>query len=160
MWKRKRDEIERSGGGEEEIFKRNKIVERSPVKEIEKSELGEWMREMKEGFERMTERTERAEEVRREFREQGRGTMNEDGGNEKGVQRATEGMEEGEEELRRKIEEMKERIGKLEEGERKEGNLRQSRIGGNKIMDKVSELDRRLDIREKEERRRNVIIGE
>lgn len=82
LWKRKRDEIERSGGGEEEIFKRNKIVERSPVKEIEKSELGEWMREMKEGFERMAERTERAvEEVRRKFKEQGRGTMNEDGGN-------------------------------------------------------------------------------
>lgn len=27
-------------------------------------------------------------------------------------------------------------------------------------MDKVSELDRRLDIREKEERRRNVVIGD
>lgn len=38
--------------------------------------------------------------------------------------------------------------------------MRQSRIEGNKIMDKVSELDRRLDIREKEERRRNVIIGD
>jgi len=60
--------MERSRGGEEEIFKKSKIIERSPVKKIEMSELEEWMREMKEGFERMAERTERAmEEVRREF---------------------------------------------------------------------------------------------
>lgn len=117
------------------------------------------MREMKEGFERMAERTERAvEEVRREFREQGRGL------NEKMEEMRREFREQQKEwrkergELRREIEEIKERIGKLEEGERKEGNLRQSRIGGNKIMNKVSELDRRLDIRERQERRRNVVI--
>jgi len=53
---------------------------------------------------------------------------------------------------------MKERIGKLEEGERKEDNVIQGRTGGNKIIDKVGELERRLDTREREERRRNVVI--
>lgn len=64
--------------GERRRYLREIKVERSSVEEIEKSELGEWMREMKKGFERMAERTERAvEEERREFREQGRGLNDE-----------------------------------------------------------------------------------
>lgn len=57
----------------EEIFKKSKIIERSPVKGMEKSEREEWMNEMRNGFEKMAERAERMmEEVRKEFKEQGR----------------------------------------------------------------------------------------
>lgn len=41
LWKRKRDELEKSREGEEEIFKRSKIIERSPVRGIEKGEMNE-----------------------------------------------------------------------------------------------------------------------
>lgn len=53
---------------------------------------------------------------------------------------------------------MKKRVENLEKRKRKEDSLMQNGGGGNKIMDKVGELERRLDIREKEERRRNVVI--
>lgn len=56
-----------------EIFKRSNIIERSPVKRIERNELGEWMKKIKEGFEKMAERSERImKKIRREFKEQGR----------------------------------------------------------------------------------------
>lgn len=84
MWKRKKEELERSGGGEEEIFKRSKLVERSPVKELRegRERIDEWMKEMGNKFERMVEEfregfksqerrmNEMMEEMRREFGDQ------------------------------------------------------------------------------------------
>lgn len=68
-------------------------------------------------------------------------------------------MKEEREELRRNLEEMKERIEKVERGG-VEDKLMQSRLGGSRIMEKMGELERRLKIREKEETRRNVVIRE
>lgn len=48
LWKRKREELERSGGEEAEIFKKSKIVIRSPRKEEteEGRRIEEWMKEV------------------------------------------------------------------------------------------------------------------
>lgn len=148
---------------EEEIFKKSKIIERSPVKGMEKSESEEWMNEMRNGFERMAERAERMmKEVRKEFKEQEKMLNDKMEEMWKEFKEQWREWREEREELKRNIEEMKKRIENLEEkGKRKEDSLMQNGVGGNKIMDKVwkvDELERRLDIREKEERRRNMLI--
>lgn len=83
MWKRKREELEKSKEGEEEVFKRSKKTERSPVKEAERRKEGleNWMREMggkfqsmmeevREGFKKQEKMTEMMEEMRREQKRQ------------------------------------------------------------------------------------------
>lgn len=80
MWKRKREELEKSRG-EEELLKRSRKEESLQIKRIEgKKIIEEWMKEMGDKFSRMIEEfregfksqerilNEMMEEMRRNFR--------------------------------------------------------------------------------------------
>jgi len=55
MQKRKRGELEKSGGTEEEIFKKSRLTVKSPdgKTETEREDVEEWRREMGERFDRL-----------------------------------------------------------------------------------------------------------
>lgn len=139
-----------------EIFERSKKMERTPEKEMkgEGGGLGVWTSIMREDFSKL------AEEMRKGFREQSKLMQ---GGLEelrKEFRDQTNEWRREKEELKREIEEMKERMGKLEGKGKEEGREeeRGRREEGRKIIDKVREMERRMEVKEKKERRRNVII--
>ncbi|EFN64892.1 hypothetical protein EAG_05339 [Camponotus floridanus] len=150
--KRKEGEGEEEEGKEEDIFKRSRMTERSPVRE--------------EGVKKMfRELMEEMREMRRELMEQKEGLSEE-------LKKLKEVMKEREEEwkreregLRKEIEEIKRKmkgIGKIG-GERKEGEEgkkggRGIKIVGEALEGKIKDLERWRELEERERRRRNVVV--
>ncbi|XP_077277353.1 uncharacterized protein LOC143905674 [Temnothorax americanus] len=157
LWKRKREEMDRSGGEEKEkIFKRSNMTARSPKKdsEIGVKELGKRMGEMMEEFRAVRE------ELREGFREQGRKMRKEIEDLRREFREREKRWKEEREETNKQKEKMEERIRKLEEKmeERKEGKREEEGNGRGEVGEKMRELERRLERKEKEERRRNIVI--
>ena len=156
-WKRKREELDLSRG-ESSIFKRSKLIGRSPPGGQEKEkwkmekrfeELGEKlvekitlsMEEMRESMIRKQEEMIKVvmDEMRRELIEQRR-----------------EWREE-KEELKKEIRALLNRVEKLEKGGIERGGEDGKNMEGDKMMEKMTRIKKKLEMREKEKRRNNIV---
>ncbi|RLU19487.1 hypothetical protein DMN91_008044 [Ooceraea biroi] len=173
MWKRKReDTLEGLEGGKEGIFRESKTP-RSPggkEGEAERTKVGYeggWREGLKELFNELREEIRGdlrkiEEEVKGEIREQGKKMREE-------VEELRKELKEQEETGRKERQEMKSRIDKLEKdvkelkienvGEKGE-DMRVEGVKRDGLEDKVIELERRMEIKDREERRRNVVMRE
>lgn len=154
LWKRKREEMERSGE-EEELLKRSRKRESLQKKGTEEGKeiIEEWMKMMKDKFSGMME------EVRDGFRSQERilkDMMNEMRDE---FRKQMDEWREEKEELKRSIEKMRVRIEELKMGRSADkGGIVKGEKGGYEVSEKIRKLERRLEIGEKAEKRKNVII--
>jgi len=157
MLKRKRGELNKSGEKEEVIFKRSNIIERSPdrKREREREGLEKWMKEMggkidriiswmedvKEEFRKQENKwKEIIEEMRRDFK--------------------TQRKEREREKMKGDMRDLKKRLEILEQNERQEEEERQRWGEGERknMMEKIKRIEKSMESREKEKRRRNIII--
>ncbi|XP_024890196.1 golgin subfamily A member 6-like protein 22 [Temnothorax curvispinosus] len=161
IWKRKRDDLDKSGGGEEKeiVFKRSNMTTRSPKKKAE-TKVGE--KEIREIINKNGEEGRgnmEAEELLRKIlrkMEKQEGLKEELRRSEAIWRKQREALEEKVKKLEEKVEE---RIKRVEEKIRERKGKEKGEIGnGNKMRERMKELERRLERKEKEERRRNIVI--
>jgi len=156
IWKRKREEMEKSGEEEEGIFREcKKTPTSSGTGTVEgEKEWGNLMKEMKMELRKVVEEIKdeirdqkkllqgELEEIRREFREQ-----------KEKWRKEGEQLKKGIENLKDRIEELKgENNGKT--GDSKGGDRKSER----NIENRLKEVKRNMERREKEEKRKNIII--
>ena len=154
LWKRKRDELDKSGG--EDIFKRSKKTPRSPRAEAEagEKELREVIKEMRDEFRSMLGG------IREDFKEQGRRLSEEIEKLRKDFGEREKRWGEEREELRKEKEKVEERLRRLEEKmeEIKMGKKGDEGDKKEEVEERVRVMERRLERKEKEERRKNIVI--
>lgn len=150
--KRKRKEREDGGGKEEDIFKRNRMTERLPVKEEGVRSMFRELRDEMEG-------------IRKELKEQKEGIREEIRKMKEEMQEREERWRREREELRKEIEEIKgkmEEIGKQIGGrwEEEKGGEREraTKKGGEELEAKIKGLEKWRELEERERRRRNVVV--
>ncbi|CAK9832735.1 hypothetical protein ANTRET_LOCUS9519 [Anthophora retusa] len=135
---------------EEEIFKRSRKVERTPEKMgIGRSELEKLLREMRQGIrkdigEDMKKIGKEVEEGRKELIRQ--------------LSEVRESWERERAELLERVEVLEKKVERMELKEKEEKGVEGNEEGGREIDRKVRELVIRIDKKEREERRRNIII--
>src|SRR5436190_9747800 len=147
LWKRKRDE---SGGENDDVFKRSKLTARSPEKEGDLGKMICEMKEMKSMIGKVGEEIreqgnklrEEMEEWRREYREQ----MKEWRVEKKALREEIESL----------VKRMEGLEAKVEEG-RKEKKGAEGGKGG-RMERRVKEIDWRWELREREERKKNIVV--
>lgn len=148
--KRKREEGEAGGRKEENIFKRSRMTERSPIRKEEvRSMFRELMEEMRE--------------MRKELKEQKEGVREEIKKEE--FQEREERWRREREELRKEIEEIKRKVegirkqgggGWEEEEGGKEGRV--TKKEGGELEAKIKGLEKWRELEERERRRSNVVV--
>ncbi|KAM0731211.1 hypothetical protein ACS0PU_002271 [Formica fusca] len=164
MWKRKRELMEGLGGkrAEEEmgIAKKGKI-KGSPQKEIIKGgeEEKSWLREMKEEWKK--EMKDGIREIRKMLREELRGHIGD-------LKEEMEGLvkmrlnereklwEREREDLKKKVEGLEQEIIKLKSREEGKGKIGEEK--GGEMERKLKEMEKWKEMKEREERRRNVVV--
>ncbi|EFN89266.1 hypothetical protein EAI_04509 [Harpegnathos saltator] len=137
------------------VFKQGRKIQRSPHRKEEEGggeETGwcsrmmeEWTKEVKEGLQEMKKA------LREEVRKQGKEMKKE-------REKLRKQMEEREIEWKRERKEMRGKIERLEE-ETKGGEGRREERKVKEIWERMRGMERRIEINEREERRKNVIIG-
>lgn len=143
--KRKRDELEKSF--EQEVFQRSKKTGRSPVRD---DRMERMMEEIRDSL----------KEMRKEMREQGMKIREEI---DEMKRELGEQLREGREErecLREELERLNERVKKLEQNKINKLNSSDEEgvAGDGEMNKKLKGIERKLELKDREERRKNVII--
>ncbi|GAB1869444.1 hypothetical protein CAJAP_10523 [Camponotus japonicus] len=143
--KRKREDLEKSW--EQEIFQKSEKTGRSPTGSEGRStmleEIRDALRELRREVRDQGRRVgEELKEIRREFREQ---------------------MKEGKEErdfLRKELEKIEERVKGLEigRGQKNHREGKEGREGSKDMKDRLKGIERKMELKEREDRRKNIII--
>jgi len=173
VMKRKREDgVEGNRRMMEEIFQRSKKTPRSPgrgesseggLEEMMRKwreEVGEVMEEIKGGKGWREEFKQLKEELKEGFREQGRWLREELVALRKDFKEQEKKWEEEREEMRKNIRELNDRMEVLmkeREGERKRVGKGEGK-GREELENKVKIMERKLEFKEREERRKNIII--
>lgn len=176
LWKRKREDLEGKEEGEgemEDVFRKSRKMGRSPVKGMvgNEREMSEMMRGWKEDMEEIMKELRGMKEMREELKqikggidevvkEQGR-MLREEMEDVKRIFKEKETRwKEEREEMMGNMRELEKRIGELEkrEGTKEVGGKIEGEMMKKGMDDKMKEIEWKLEKREREERRRNIII--
>jgi len=156
MWKRKRELMEREED-EKTIFRAKKQLQRSPQGERIIRERGgeknEWIKMMKEELKK--EMREGMREIKEMIKEQGKEIRGK-------IEEMKKQLKQGEENWRKEKETMGKRITELEKEVKswqiggKNGNEVEG--GQKKVGERLKELERKIERKEREDRRRNIVV--
>lgn len=155
LFKRKRDLMER-GEEQEMAFRVGKKVQRSPqagTREKAEEEKS-WMNEIKEEWK--IEMREGIKEVKEIVKEQGRETRKELEEMRKQLRDREERWEKEKKEMEKRIVEMENRLENMKM--QVEGKKGEREVRGGELEERVKGIERMIEMREREERRRNIVI--
>lgn len=157
MWRRKRERGVEEGGEEERLFRKSKLMQRSPEKKGGEESVETVIREMREVRDAIKEVAEQVQGIRKEMRK-GEERWREEKAEMTERIRKLEGELEMEKRRGGKAEEWEERLERMERAERSGERERGRGQGGEELDRRVRDIERKLENRERDERRCNLVI--